>query len=136
MSRKSGRKDVLKTIDPTHPFYVWAKAAAKKNGGENIPAPLNLPQKREKTDDFKGNANDEVNVYPIPADQNIFIEVENTESIDVKLFDVQGRLVKTVRLRLGEKNHFSVANLNNGVYFIQMIKENGKIETHKVSIQH
>lgn len=122
--------------DPAHPFYVWAKAAAKKKGGENIPAPLNLPQKREKTDDFKGNANDEVNVYPIPADQNIFIEVENAESIDVKLFDVQGRLVKTVRLRLGEKNHFSVANLNNGVYFIQMVKENGKIETQKVSIQH
>lgn len=67
-------------------------------------------------------------VFPNPTNETIWIK-SNTEIISKTLFDVQGRQVKSIKNK--EKN-ISIANLNNGVYFLQIEAINGFKQTIKI----
>ncbi len=65
----------------------------------------------------------EVSVYPNPAKQEFFISA-NAKALGtarVEIYDMTGKLVSTYdRVSLKEKNAFSTANLNNGVYVVKV----------------
>ena len=63
-----------------------------------------------------------LNIYPNPANDNLFIETEmNVE--EVVVFDVDGRQQSTVN---GQQS-VDVSNLSNGVYFVKVRTENGEV---------
>jgi hypothetical protein len=64
-------------------------------------------------------------LYPNPATEEIFIEIENTtaENINYQIIDLSGRLVKQGMLT-NRINGISVAELTNAVYFVQLIGAN------------
>jgi hypothetical protein len=75
-------------------------------------------------------------VYPNPANEQINVTVAtNAESpSQVNLVDLSGKIIQT--LQVGQSNEtsivqFNIANLQAGVYFIELINENGK-EIEKV----
>jgi hypothetical protein len=75
-------------------------------------------------------------VYPNPATEQINVTVStNSEcSSQINLVDLSGKIIQT--LQVGQSNEtsivqFNIANLQAGVYFIELINENGK-EIEKV----
>lgn len=62
-------------------------------------------------------------IYPNPAVDNLTIETD-LKVIDIKIFSATGSLVQHET-----KNEFSVENLVNGVYFINITTEKGMIRT-------
>jgi hypothetical protein len=72
----------------------------------------------------------DVNVYPNPASN--YIVVENAESATVSIYNVVGRLVKTVQSTDSELT-IDLSNLTRGTYLINIQKGNQMV-TKKVSI--
>ena len=61
----------------------------------------------------------QMSVYPNPATDRICVTLENLENIDVTLFDMSGRAVKTLTLRNGD-NTIDISTLQNGIYLIRV----------------
>lgn len=76
-------------------------------------------------------------VYPNPSSSYAILPVSITESqqLSLKLFDVQGRLIKTIydnTITVG--NHeirFNTSSLEDGVYFIQMNTRDGVVSSQR-----
>jgi len=63
-------------------------------------------------------------MYPNPVSNQLIIKLEN-ETIDyVTIFDSSGKIVNKIK-----KNEFSVSNLDEGIYFIEIEFANKKIRT-------
>ena len=77
-----------------------------------------------------------MNVYPVPADQSLFVEAEGVENTEIIIYNMQGKRVKQLQLKLNEKNHFSVADLANGIYLLRLSKADGSLATKKITINH
>ena len=78
----------------------------------------------------------EYTVYPNPADQQLNIQVTNATSTDqVKIFNILGEEVRNTNLINGI-NTIDVSDLNNGVYFYSVLRNNDIIETKKIFIRH
>lgn len=83
-------------------------------------------------------------VYPIPADQILYIDLDqagqspasNNQVFDVRLYDIQGNLVNRTTTR-GGIVQFDVSNLPNGIYVVHIydgISKNPLI--YKIIIEH
>ena len=68
-------------------------------------------------------------VYPNPASQNLVIDINNSffqkinNEIDVTVYSVDGKLVKSDRLKKNElqsSNKFNVESLSKGLYFLKL----------------
>ena len=66
-----------------------------------------------------------VSVYPNPAHEMVSFQLES--DAEVSVFDMTGRMVGLMNLTAGEA-HYQVANLDNGVYFLNIRYANGKTE--------
>lgn len=66
----------------------------------------------------------DIQVYPNPANENIFYEVRNGEQINVIIFDVTGKqvLAETV-----SNNTTNISTLSKGVYFVTIQTETSSI---------
>lgn len=75
-------------------------------------------------------------VYPNPATNLLTVDVSNIESNTVlKIYDIVGKEVKSIELING-KNQMDVSNLNSGIYFYTIFKDNKSIiETKKLVIK-
>ena len=69
-----------------------------------------------------------ISIYPNPANNKITIDANDI--VDVKLFDVLGKQITTIK-----ENQIDVSNLPNAVYFIQVQTKQG-ITTQKIVVQH
>lgn len=71
-----------------------------------------------------------VKIYPNPAVE--FLMVEGRLDSPVKLFDINGRSIKT-----GEINEkIDISDLRNGTYFLQFVDQNGSLKTEKIVVSH
>ena len=52
-------------------------------------------------------------VFPNPSDKLVFIDVDDKDLVSIQLYDLNGKLLKTV-----DQNSFSIEELSNGEYFI------------------
>ncbi|AUC16200.1 hypothetical protein BTO06_13965 [Tenacibaculum sp. SZ-18] len=79
------------------------------------------------------------NLYPNPSNGNFNIkfEVINTELVEIKLFDIRGRMIKTKEFRntpLTFTEELQFRDINSGIYLLQ-IKNGNKRTTKKLIIQ-
>lgn len=74
-----------------------------------------------------------ITLYPNPTSGDLNIELSEVADIAIiNIFDLQGRLVVTEQaLRNSRSQKLSVTNLNNGIYFIELVKMDGQKTTGK-----
>jgi hypothetical protein len=64
------------------------------------------------------------NVYPNPAKEKFVLEGENMEKAEVKLSNVEGRIISVPVTRTKNGFEFDVKQLSSGIYFILITKNN------------
>ncbi|MAO47238.1 MAG: hypothetical protein CL527_00655 [Aequorivita sp.] len=73
------------------------------------------------TTDFQRNA---FQLYPNPTKDILFLNPTNpTENLKVKIFNLEGRLLRN--LNLENQTSMDVSNLESGIYFLNIEVENG-----------
>lgn len=64
-----------------------------------------------------------INIFPNPASDLIAIQIGgvNNHDLEVKLFDIQGKLVESSKINKGQTiGYFDIQTLYSGVYFVQI----------------
>lgn len=77
-----------------------------------------------------------LNIYPNPASDIISLDIDfvgNSESTEVNIFNLTGKLVKSEILNQ-DVNQVDISNLSNGIYVVS-VKTNNLIENQKLIIQ-
>ena len=75
--------------------------------------------------------NETYQVYPNPVKDILTIEGENLEQVSV--FNTMGQLLKTVKCN-GNVVNVNVSDLQNGMYIVNVIDNNGEVSSKKVSV--
>ena len=74
-------------------------------------------------------------IYPIPANEKLFIEITNIESFDYEIYTIQGKLIKT---GYSVKENFimiDLSNFTNGFHILKLDFKD-KSEIHKIVIHN
>jgi len=72
------------------------------------------------------NINEQVIVYPNPAQNSLRVTVNDEQIAEIKMYDVLGKELRCEILDMrGNAAPIDVSNLSNGVYFIQVKTESG-----------
>ena len=80
--------------------------------------------------------NMQVNVYPNPAYEDIYITSAQHKLSEISITDMLGReLTNEKKEILNYETQMSIANLPNGVYFVN-VKTSEGVSVHKIVIQH
>jgi hypothetical protein len=75
--------------------------------------------------------NETYNVYPNPVKDVLTVEGQDIEQVDV--FNTMGQLVKTVKCNDNIVN-VNVSDLQNGMYIVNVIDNNGEVSSKKISV--
>ena len=80
---------------------------------------------------FSGN----YSVYPNPVSSKILISTNNNSSFDVKLYDINGRIIRSGVFVANDKDiSFDVSELPAGIYLLLISIDNtSEVETFKIS---
>ena len=77
-------------------------------------------------------------LYPNPTSStfNLRLTRDVTGPVEVKVYDLCGRLVKSdkVNIKLNSEANIDVRNLSNGTYFVNLVSEKGNSSTHKLIV--
>ncbi|MBN2746066.1 MAG: T9SS type A sorting domain-containing protein [Bacteroidales bacterium] len=78
-----------------------------------------------------GNFAKAVNVYPIPADNQINIQIEGgfSSSFSAQIFSLDGKSVKTVETLIGTNVSVDIQSLESGVYILHLFSNSGNYIT-------
>lgn len=76
--------------------------------------------------------NNSVKVYPNPAQNQLFVEMENNNASTLEIRDVTGKLLKTQNIET--RGSINIENLENGIYFINLVGNTGLISSKKITI--
>ncbi|MCB9188312.1 MAG: YHYH protein [Flavobacteriales bacterium] len=82
--------------------------------------------------------NVQVNVFPNPASDLIAIQLmnSNTENFEVRLFDLQGKLISSTMIKQGSTiAYFDTKTIYSGQYIVEISNEISKT-TKKITVQH
>ncbi len=72
-----------------------------------------------------------LNIYPNPASESLFIQNYEDETIEVRMFDQQGKVVFSEKLK-SNSNRFDISTLSQGIYYI---KANTHAKTYKILVR-
>lgn len=75
----------------------------------------------------------DVQIYPNPTNNVIHIETTVAAITGVQLIDLQGRVMKAVS-DAGKAITIAVSDMANGMYFMRIQMEGGKVETRKITV--
>lgn len=65
-------------------------------------------------------------MYPNPVKNELFLRLKNNAGkLNVKILNIEGKLLSTQNLRLEKQASIDVSNLKSGVYFLNIEDENG-----------
>jgi len=82
----------------------------------------------------------QLSIYPIPATNNITIEIVNNikEKLSLQFYNIAGQLLfsKEVSNFSDSKFNVDVSYFQNGIYITKLISERGFVRTKKFSVQH
>ena len=67
---------------------------------------------------------EEINIYPIPATDELTIENTTQQDFALQLFDINGKLIKAEQLS-NYRNNLDVSSLNSGVYILKLSNKSG-----------
>jgi hypothetical protein len=83
------------------------------------------------------SVNDEIEpnfkIYPNPNSGDFTLENEANKANNIIIYAIDGKAVYVQKISEGQ-NFISTNNLNNGIYFLQIKKDNRTIQTEKISI--
>lgn len=82
------------------------------------------------TEISENNRTNSIEVYPNPATDYLTIRNFTSENINIHITDILGQVVMTSSLSSNE-NRLSISGLNDGIYFIKLIKTGKSIEQYK-----
>lgn len=83
--------------------------------------------------DITSNSITDVQVYPNPASDYVYFELtDNSTSISLEVFDMQGRMV--IDQEISGKQQVSVSHLDKGLYVYKM-KNDGNLQSGKIMIE-
>jgi hypothetical protein len=115
-------------------------ATAKINGIAILKTRTKSNQTNEKTFPVQGVTENNlsfanVNIYPNPSINNFNIDFSNSvENIEMRLVDVTGKLILTESIN-GTHHTVNIKNIDHGLYFIQLYKNNKLVVTSKIVVQ-
>ncbi len=80
-----------------------------------------------------------LNIYPIPASNEVTIELSGellnvTQELALIVFDMSGKEVLSQRTISTSSIKLNTAKLENGIYIINLMDGNVKLESHQISI--
>lgn len=75
-----------------------------------------------------------LSISPNPANENVSVNIEGSQSSNVKIVDVLGNIVYSNKMNTSTK--IDVAELRNGVYFVTIEGDNKKTITKKLVVKH
>ena len=77
-----------------------------------------------------------INMYPNPSNDVIYFEFENQElsSLSIRLYSIQGKLIKEINNIESEIFEFSTQNIQNGFYLVEIINATGDKQLKKFII--
>mgnify|MGYP000480572764 CR=1 FL=1 len=70
-----------------------------------------------------------VTIYPNPVQNQLFVEVENENTIKMNIVDFTGKMVKSISN--GNSKSIDVSSLNQGIYILEIYSENGLMSINK-----
>ena len=70
----------------------------------------------------------EVTIFPNPTTENLFLKYKEIVPQQIKVLDINQRVI----LNSNNINYLNLKNIDGGVYFIQFIKDNKLLRTHKI----
>lgn len=120
-ARQMTTNGVFNTLTPYGQDLVYNPNYGLISGGECAAAPLN-------TEDIVSNENTKFNFYPNPAQTEISFNNFN-EIEEVKLFDLKGKLIQTIKSDFQKMN---ISFLVNGVYMVQIKDKKGNTSAAKL----
>jgi hypothetical protein len=88
--------------------------------------------------EIKEMTEDEVNIYPNPAENELFVKFSEPvdATVELRLYNAQSNMVmsiKSANSNAGDEFRFDTSALSNGVYFLRITK-GGETDTRKVII--
>jgi len=87
----------------------------------------------------KNNNNnyDHVSVYPNPTNSWVNIDFKRNinKNITLKLFNIQGMLIKSTEYKSSEKIKLDLSNLSKGSYIIQITSDNHTYTVEKIFVE-
>jgi len=105
------------------PFSTWSRLIYFNKGGEEWGVPLSADEI------LVGN---DFRIYPNPANSQFRIELSSRLNLEeVRIFDLRERLVKSFR---GNPEWYSIDELNQGVYLIEIKSAEGQSITEKLLV--
>jgi hypothetical protein len=75
-----------------------------------------------------------IHILPNPATNNITIQNQTRSALKLRLFSITGLLVLSVDCH-EEFNTIPINDIATGIYFCQIIYEDGSVQTRRLSIQ-
>jgi hypothetical protein len=91
---------------------------------------LEMPVSRTSTLSAKGHGTHEINIYPNPTKDIVYIEGDGINMSEISVTDIQGRLVAKYSPE-GNNHKMYVTNLQTGIYFVTVSTDKGVI-TQKI----
>jgi hypothetical protein len=79
--------------------------------------------------------NDGFTIYPVPADDVVWVNFQNEGFKKLKVYTVSGAEVAALTSSR-KKTYMDVSGLKNGVYILSVEKETGRIISRKLIVQH
>lgn len=71
-------------------------------------------------------ASDLINVYPNPASNQLFIELNDFKNTKVEIFNIEGKLLQRTTL-ISSKTTLEISNLTSGIYFVKIKSDKGVV---------
>ncbi len=99
--------------------------------GNQIGTPLTMTYRYDPLLGVNDNEKLDISVYPTITSGKL--TVETVEVLEVKVYDLQGRLVKTTGLNAGQ-NQIDMSNVASQMYFLHFKNEQGQIQITKIII--
>ncbi len=81
------------------------------------------------------SANGVANIYPNPANEELFIDLGEIKGTNVSLIDLTGKEVYSRSIADEKQLNISLRDFDNGIYFVVIATENNTF-THKVVVLH
>ena len=80
------------------------------------------------------NTNEDIVIHPNPVDNILKINLGNSDSGFVKIYNLQGQLIQQVEI-ISNQIELNTTNLQNGIFLVDIIQGNEKT-TKKIIVQH
>jgi hypothetical protein len=118
-------KELSYTIENADGVYGIEVVAVYENNITSIGA---VKQIKSEVSIKDIETNDNVNVYPNPVNDILYIETQTlTQTLTIEIYDVYGRLQDYETTRLQGNVAIDVADLKSGIYFVKINTEKGNI---------